>query len=148
MSLDQKAMGIIQDNRKADGCLMGGQNSGIFGRSDTQRTHCLKLHYEYIQFFNKYLLTSCQTLYYELEFLRQKRKKNLCLSESCFQITLRKGCITLVCVDNRRGRVRVRHRDLSVTIGVVLVRDDDKRYNCGGSFAICSRENWLDMDSI
>lgn len=37
--------------------------------------------------------------------------------------------------------------DLSVTIGVVLVRDDDKWYNRGGSYATCSHENWLDMDS-
>lgn len=38
--------------------------------------------------------------------------------------------------------------DLPVTAGVVLVRDNDKWYNHGAGFAVCSHENWLDMDSI
>lgn len=63
VSLDYKAMGVIQENRKADRSLMSDWNrSAVSGERDTERPHCLELYCEYIQLLSKYLLTACYML--------------------------------------------------------------------------------------
>ena len=66
---------------------------------------------------------------------RERKEKNLCLCESCFQIVLRKEYrFSLYGEQKEEGQEWIWETYQAAT-GVVLVRDD-KSDNCKGSFAI------------